>query len=98
MLFLDKSMVTSIFIDKYPVTNKDYDIFTEFIEENGHIFCHPNEPQNKQHRRNTYWDDRYLDNHPVTGIDFMMHLLTQDIRERIANRVSMGKSCSRRKG
>lgn len=65
-----KVWLPPFFIDKYPVTNKDYDIFIEFIEENGHIFCHPNEPQNKQHRRNTYWDDRYLDNHPVTGIDF----------------------------
>ncbi|MED3932864.1 formylglycine-generating enzyme family protein [Priestia megaterium] len=58
------------FIDKYQVTNKEYDEFTEFVEEYGHIFCHPSEPEDKQHRRNTYWDERYLDNHAVSGIDF----------------------------
>jgi gamma-glutamyl hercynylcysteine S-oxide synthase len=58
------------FIDKYPVTNLSYDEFTDFIDEHGHIFCHPNEPDNKQHRRNTYWDDRFKKDHPVSGIDF----------------------------
>ncbi|WP_461202904.1 formylglycine-generating enzyme family protein [Anoxybacillus sp. TBDG-1] len=65
-----KVWLPPFFIDKYPVTNKEYDEFTDFIEENGHIFCHPNEPEGKEHRRNTYWDPRYKPDHPVTGIDF----------------------------
>ncbi len=66
-----KVWLPPFFIDKYPVTNKEYDEFTDFIEENGHIFCHPNEPEGKEHRRNTYWDPRYKPDHPVTGIEFL---------------------------
>ncbi len=38
IVFQNESLASSIFIDKYPVTNKEYDEFTDFIEENGHIF------------------------------------------------------------
>ncbi|MFD2614744.1 SUMF1/EgtB/PvdO family nonheme iron enzyme [Paenibacillus gansuensis] len=58
------------FIDKYPVTNEQYDSFVRDILQNGHVFCHTNEPEEKDHTRNTYWDDRFKPEHPVTGIDY----------------------------
>jgi gamma-glutamyl hercynylcysteine S-oxide synthase len=65
-----KVWLPPFFIDKYPITNAEYDEFTEFTEEHGHVFCHPNVPTDKQHRRNTYWDERFKADHPTTGIDF----------------------------
>lgn len=53
-----------------PVTNAEYDAFVHDVKLNGHIFCHPNEPENKDHTRNTYWDERFHPEHPVTGIDW----------------------------
>ncbi|MGN7300402.1 SUMF1/EgtB/PvdO family nonheme iron enzyme [Ferdinandcohnia sp. SAFN-114] len=58
------------FIDRFPVTNQDYDEFVSSIENEGHIFCHPYEPRNKDHTRNTFWDERFKSSHPVTGIDW----------------------------
>ncbi|MDT3960062.1 SUMF1/EgtB/PvdO family nonheme iron enzyme [Staphylococcus kloosii] len=66
----EKVWLPSYFIDKNPVSNAEYDEFSDFIETYGHIFCHPNEPKNKNHRRNTYYDERYKDQHPVSGIDY----------------------------
>lgn len=65
-----KVWIPPYFIDKYPVTNNEYDDFVESIDRNGHLFCHPHEPSQKDHTRNTYWDDRFKDDHPVTGIDW----------------------------
>lgn len=65
-----KVWLPPFFIDKYPVTNAEYDEFVKDIKKNGHIFCHPNEPRGKDHTRNTYWDERFEPEHPVTGIDF----------------------------
>lgn len=65
-----KVWLPPFFIDKYPVTNAEYDEFVEDVKKNGHIFCHPNEPEDKDHTRNTYWDSRFKPDHPVTGIDF----------------------------
>lgn len=65
-----KVWIPAYYIDEYPVTNKEYDEFCDFVEEYGHIFCHPNEPKNKNHRRNTYYDSRYPLDAPVSGIDF----------------------------
>ncbi|MCE5039730.1 MULTISPECIES: formylglycine-generating enzyme family protein [Mammaliicoccus] len=65
-----KVWLPAYYIDKYPVTNEEYDEFCEFVEKYGHIFCHPNEPKNKNHRRNTYYDSKYKPDHPVSGIDF----------------------------
>ena len=60
----------SFFVDKHPVTNQEYDAFCDSVEENGHIFCHPQEPEGKIHRRNTYWDARFGPDHPVTAVDW----------------------------
>jgi gamma-glutamyl hercynylcysteine S-oxide synthase len=65
-----KVWLPPFFIDKYPVTNEEYDEFVEYTKKNGHIFCHPNEPQEKDHTRNTFWDERFKPDHPVTGIDW----------------------------
>lgn len=58
------------YVDKHPVTNEEYDEFVEWTEENGHKYCHPGEPRDKDHRRNTHHDQRLGDDHPVTGIDW----------------------------
>ncbi|MBM7716085.1 formylglycine-generating enzyme required for sulfatase activity [Bacillus thermophilus] len=65
-----KVWLPPFFIDKYPTTNKEYDEFVYSIKTDGHIFCHPNEPEEKEHQRNTYWDKRFKPDHPVTGIDW----------------------------
>ncbi|KXZ16564.1 SUMF1/EgtB/PvdO family nonheme iron enzyme [Bacillus nakamurai] len=46
------------YMDKYPVTNKEYDQFCEAIEENGHVWCHPDEDCNKSHRRATFYNEK----------------------------------------
>lgn len=65
-----KVWLPPFFIDRHPTTNKEYDEFVNSIKTDGHIFCHPNEPEEKEHRRNTYWDKRFKTDHPVTGIDW----------------------------
>jgi gamma-glutamyl hercynylcysteine S-oxide synthase len=65
-----KVWLPPFFIDKYPTTNTEYEEFVNSTKADGHIFCHPNEPEEKEHRRNTYWDKRFKPNHPVTGIDW----------------------------
>ncbi|MGM0807447.1 MAG: SUMF1/EgtB/PvdO family nonheme iron enzyme [Bacillota bacterium] len=57
-------------IDKYPVTNEEYDDFVKDIKTQGSIFCHLSEPEDKDHTRNTYWDERFKPEHPVAGIDW----------------------------
>jgi formylglycine-generating enzyme required for sulfatase activity len=59
----------SFYIDEYPVTNAEYDAFVESVAEHGHEFCHPSEPDGKDHRRSTRHED-VGDDHPVTGIDY----------------------------
>lgn len=60
--------LSAYYIDRYPVTNSEYD---EFVAEMGdHTLCHPGEPDDKDHRRNTLGDDRVGPDHPVTGIDY----------------------------
>lgn len=59
------------YIDKYPVTNAEYDIFVEDIKINGdRHFRHPDQPEDKNHTRNTIYDDRFKPDHPVTGVDW----------------------------
>lgn len=65
-----KIFLKDYYMDKYPVTNKEYDQFCEAIEENGHIWCHPDEDCNKTHRRSTFYNYSALPNQPVTGIDW----------------------------
>lgn len=65
-----KVYVKEYYIDKYPVTNKEYDEFCRKIEENGHIWCHSDEDCNKSHRRSTFNNPKAKPDHPVTGIDW----------------------------
>lgn len=57
-------------IDKHPVTVADYDRFCQDVQSTGHIYCHPLEPKQKNHWRNTQRDPRVSADHPVTGIDW----------------------------
>jgi len=60
----------AFYIDVYPVTNAQYDQFVEAIVQRGHLWCHPDEPPQKNHVRNTFRDPRFGSNHPVVGIDW----------------------------
>ncbi len=57
-------------IDRYPVTNSQYDVFAESADADSHAFCHPLEPDDKNHARNTVHDRRFGSDHPVTGVDW----------------------------
>lgn len=62
--------VEEFWIDIEPVTNAEYDEFVEAIESTGHIFCHPDEPADKLHRRTFVNDERFSQGDPVVGIDW----------------------------
>lgn len=57
-------------IDQYPVTNEEYDLFDSAIGKHQHFWCHPQEPVDKIHTRNTYRDSRFPPDAPATGIDW----------------------------
>ncbi len=62
--------IPRFWIDRAPVINTEYDAFCVAIAEQGHVYCHPDEPTNKLHRRSTYGDARFGPDHPVCGIDW----------------------------
>lgn len=64
-----ETYVPPFYIDKYPVTNAEYDEFVADVGADGHEYCHPSEPDDKDHTRNTVHED-VGDDHPVVGIDF----------------------------
>lgn len=57
-------------IDRDATTIGEYDVFVEAITEQGHLYCHPDEPYDKDHTRSTIDDLRFTDRHPATGIDW----------------------------
>jgi iron(II)-dependent oxidoreductase len=57
-------------IDRFPVTVREYDAWSESALAERHIWCHPREVVSKLHRRNTTLDPRVGPTHPVTGIDW----------------------------
>lgn len=57
-------------IDTFPVTNAAYDAWAESDAAQAHILCHPDEPDNKDHRRGTRRDPRCKPDHPVSGVDW----------------------------
>jgi iron(II)-dependent oxidoreductase len=58
-------------IDKHPVTNEQYKNFLQFINQNGHVCCHPDEDPNRDHTAAHIRDPRFnQDDMPVTGIDW----------------------------
>ncbi|MHB8598412.1 MAG: formylglycine-generating enzyme family protein [Ktedonobacteraceae bacterium] len=58
------------YIDRDSVTNEEYDAFCEAVEDQGHLWCHPDETPGKYHRRSTWGDSRVETNHPVCGVDW----------------------------
>jgi formylglycine-generating enzyme required for sulfatase activity len=61
-------LVDGFYLDLHPVTNDDYDAFTADIGEQGHLWCHPDEPRDTGHTRSTADDPRCGPDHPVTGV------------------------------
>lgn len=57
-------------IDRYPVTNREYDDWAAGDAASRHELCHPDEPDNKDHRRASRFDPRLGNDHPVVGVDW----------------------------
>lgn len=66
--------VPDFHIDRYPVTNQQYDDFCEMMlrlaPSERRRLEHPGQPEGKPHRRNTRGDPRFGPDHPVVGIDW----------------------------
>jgi formylglycine-generating enzyme required for sulfatase activity len=66
--------VPTYYMDKYPVTNAQYDAwareFAELPAELRRAHEHPGQRAGKPHERNTRDDARYGPTHPVVGIDW----------------------------
>ncbi len=61
----------SFYIDKYPVTNAQYQRFLDWVKKsNDHSFCHSAEPPDKDHTPSTWKTEENIPNHPVVGIDW----------------------------
>jgi formylglycine-generating enzyme required for sulfatase activity len=63
----------AFYIDKYEVTNALYWEFLDYIKRTGdHSKCHPNEPKNKDHTPEKWFEDRYFDHpdYPVNRVDW----------------------------
>jgi formylglycine-generating enzyme required for sulfatase activity len=57
-------------IDRYPVTNREYDQWAQSPQAAEHALCHPDEPEDKDHRRGIVGDARFGPDHPATGVDW----------------------------
>ncbi|MFG2007177.1 SUMF1/EgtB/PvdO family nonheme iron enzyme [Spirillospora sp. NPDC048911] len=57
-------------IDRYPVTNRQYDEWADGPAATEHLLCHPDEPAEKDHRRALIADARFGPDHPATGVDW----------------------------
>ncbi len=57
-------------IDRYPVTNRQYDEWAEGPAATEHLLCHPDEPPDKDHRRGLVADARFGPDHPAVGVDW----------------------------
>lgn len=60
--------VSPFYMDRYPVTNAEYDEFVESVDDHS-VYAHPAEPDDKDRTRITAHEDLGPD-HPVTGIDY----------------------------
>jgi formylglycine-generating enzyme required for sulfatase activity len=69
---LQLAFTGAFYIDKYPVTNAQYDEFVRIVEssEERTSWEHPDQSPGKSHRRNTWDDPRFAPDHPVTGINW----------------------------
>ncbi|PLR76620.1 hypothetical protein CU633_14810 [Bacillus sp. V3-13] len=66
----EKVYLPPYYIDIYPVSNAEYDQFVKDVGTNDELFRHPDQKPEKNHMRNTYYDERFEPDHPVTGIDW----------------------------
>ncbi|MFJ9822170.1 SUMF1/EgtB/PvdO family nonheme iron enzyme [Streptomyces sp. NPDC101151] len=57
-------------IDRYPVTNRQYDEWAGSETAVEHLLCHPDEPADKDHRRGLAGDARFGPDNPATGVDW----------------------------
>ena len=57
-------------IDHAPVSNREYDEWADSNSAISHEFCHPDEPEEKDHRRGSRIDARFEPEHPVVGVDW----------------------------
>ena len=59
------------YIDKFEVTNGQYAQFLKAVRGEGHGYCYPGEPGQKDHTP-TYWQDSRLNSpdQPVVGVDW----------------------------
>ncbi len=64
--------VSEFYIDETPVTCAQYSLFMRWMcETNDHSFCHPDEPQNKDHSPLITDQELFLnEEQPITGIDW----------------------------
>ncbi|MGW2835110.1 formylglycine-generating enzyme family protein [Streptomyces sp. NPDC001286] len=62
--------VEGFYLDTCPVTNDAYDAFVADVGEQGHLWCHPDEPRNTDHTRSTADDPRCAGDHPVAGVSW----------------------------
>lgn len=67
----DTVEMSGFLLDKTEVTNAAYRHFLEAVRRDGHLWCHPDEPINKDHTP-AYWEDaRFIDEDmPVVGVDW----------------------------
>jgi formylglycine-generating enzyme required for sulfatase activity len=65
-----RAKVPPFFIDRQPVTNREYDAFVAEIEEDGHVWCHHDEPRDTDHARSTRFDERLRPDDPATGVSW----------------------------
>lgn len=57
-------------IDRYPVTNRQYDQWAQSPAAAEHLLCHPDEVPDKDHRRGLAEDTRFGPDHPAVGVDW----------------------------
>jgi formylglycine-generating enzyme required for sulfatase activity len=62
--------VDTFWIDRFQVTVADYDRFAASPAARSHAYCHPSEPPDKLHVRNTLLDKRFGPDSPATGVDW----------------------------
>ncbi|RME03926.1 MAG: hypothetical protein D6805_04725, partial [Planctomycetota bacterium] len=75
-----QTFVPGYFIDKYEVTNREYEEFLKYIQKNKntpneHKYCHPEEkidfPEGKDHTPKFWYDKKWnKPNYPVVGVDW----------------------------